>query len=373
MSILGAKSELTQQIFTKTMTIQVWKPEHERTGRHFVYTSRYVRFFLKLLSELKDRSSIETLGRQIRKKPGKFFQHGSLWHDFCTTHLEMLRDQCIFPREFSSDSIFKNISHDVFVSNADRLETWAHLPSTESLMVDILREAIELKKTNGNLMKPTVIEDLIADIYAHLHDKIVPELIARSNEEETRGRMRVDHLMNVEDPAANTPSPDPAGRAEDVAPARQRIRGVGRREIQKRAEALTNKPSAPQTGAKIPKTPPLEMELPTARSIVQVVIKQSEPVKDNSSVPGSVHDSADDESELSEVEETFETAQTRPMFPNLEVKEMTDDGDEEAGLSENEEVDQNSESVDEDERAEEMEEQDGTVDGEETYHTPMEM
>ncbi|KAL9588355.1 MAG: hypothetical protein Q9203_002833 [Teloschistes exilis] len=373
MSILGAKSELTQQIFTKTMTIQVWKPEHERTGRHFVYTARYVRFFLKLLSELKDRSSIETLGRQIRKKPGKFFKHGILWHDFCTTHLEMLRDQCIFPREFSSDLIFKNISHDVFVSNADRLEIWAHLPSTESPMIDILKEAIELKKTNANLMKPAVIEDLIADIYAHLHDTIVPGLIARSNEEESRGRMRVDHLMNVEHPAANTPSPDRAGKAEDVAPARQRIRGVGRREIQKRAEALTNKPSAPQTVAKILKTPPLEVDLPTPRSVIQVVIKQNEPIRDNSSVPGSVHDSADDESELSEVDEAFETAETRPMFPNLEVKETTEDGDEEPEQSENEEVDLNSDTVEEDDQVEETEEQDGTVDGEETYHTPMEM
>lgn len=285
----------------------------------------------------------------------------------------MLRDQCIFPREFSSDSIFKNISHDVFVSNADRLETWAHLPSTESSMIDILKEAIELKKTNGNLMKPAVIEDLIADIYAHLHDTVVPGLIARSNEEESRGRMRVDHLMNVERPAAKTPSPDPAGKAEDVAPARQRIRGVGRREIQKRAEALTNKPSAPQTVAKTAKTPPLEMDLPTPRSVIQVVIQQNEPIKDNSSVPGSVHDSADDESELSEVDEAFETAQTGPMFPNLEVKETTEDGDEEQGQSENEEVDQNSETAEEDEQVEETEEQDGTVDGEETYHTPMEM
>lgn len=285
----------------------------------------------------------------------------------------MLRDQCIFPREFSSDSIFKNISHDVFVSNADRLETWAHLPSTESPMIDILKEAIELKKTNSNLMKPAVIEDLIADMYAHLHDTIVPGLIARSNEEESRGRMRVDHLMNIEHPAANTPSPDRAGKAEDVAPARQRIRGVGRREIQKRAEALTNKPSAPQTVAKIVKTPPLEMDHPTPRSVIQVVIKQNEPIKDNSSVPGSVHDSADDESELSEADEAFETAETRPIFPNLEVKETTEDGDDEQEQTENEEIDLNSDTVEEDDQVEESEEQDGTVDGEETYHTPMEM
>lgn len=89
MAILAAKHELTQQIFTKTMTVQVWKPEHERTGRHFVYTTRYVNFFLRLLYELNDRAGIEALGRQIRKKPGKFFRHARLWHEACSTHLNV--------------------------------------------------------------------------------------------------------------------------------------------------------------------------------------------------------------------------------------------------------------------------------------------
>lgn len=78
--------ELTQ-IFTKTMTIQVWKPENERVGRHFVYMTRYVHFFLQLLFELQDSAGIEAIGRQIRRKPGKFFRHGALWHDTCMTHL----------------------------------------------------------------------------------------------------------------------------------------------------------------------------------------------------------------------------------------------------------------------------------------------
>ncbi|KAL9595062.1 MAG: hypothetical protein Q9179_005136 [Wetmoreana sp. 5 TL-2023] len=380
MATLGAKSELTQQIFTKTMTIQVWKPEHERTGRHFVYTQRYVRFFLRLLFELKDRAGIEALGRQIRKKPGKFFKHGILWHETCMTHLMLLRSQCSLPTELS-DSVFKNISHDLFVQNADRLETWAHLPSTEMPILDILKEAIELKKTNANLMKPAVIEDFIADIYAHFHQTLVPELIARSNEEESRGRMRVDHLMNVEKTAISTPSPDPAGKAEDAAPPRQRIRGVGRREIQKRAEALINRPAAAQITVKAPKTPPPTNEPVTPRSTVQVVIKRNEPSRDNSSVRGSVHDSADDESELSDVEDNSETAGAKPVFPNLaDSKETADDEGEEEEAAEEGEGDQNSgmfendQAEDEPAEVEALEEDDqGTAEGEETYHTPMEM
>ncbi|KAL9600690.1 MAG: hypothetical protein Q9219_003020 [cf. Caloplaca sp. 3 TL-2023] len=374
MATLATKHELTQQIFTKSMTVQVWKPENERAGRHFVYTTRYVQFFLGILFELKDRNGIEMLGRQIRKKPGKFFRHHNLWHEMCLTHLKLLRTQCLHPAEIS-DSVFKNISHDVFVQNADRLEAWAHLPTTDLPVLDILKEAIELKKTNANLMKPAVIEDFIADAYAHLHLTIVPELIAKSNEEESRGRMRVDHLMNTENQPTSTPSPGPAGNLEDATPARQRIRGVGRRELQKRAEALVNKPAAAQIPVKNTKTPPPVNGPQTPRSSIQVVIKHNSPVKENSSVPGSVHDSADDESELSEVSAT---SKPRPLFPNLgDTKEPAEDEDREGSEEEVERVDdeQADGGAEEDEPGDggPLEDEQEEAEGEEIYHTPMEM
>ncbi|KAI4176796.1 MAG: hypothetical protein LQ346_007796 [Caloplaca aetnensis] len=371
MATLATKLELTQQIFTKTMTVQVWKPENERTGRHFVYTTRYVEFFLRLLYELNDRAGLEALGKQIRKKPGKFFGHTRLWHETCMTHLKLLRSHSSVPDDMS-DSVFKNISHDLFVQNADRLEAWAHLPSTDFLAIDILREAIELKKTNSNLMKPAAIEDFIADAYAALHLSIVPELIARSNEEESRGRMRVDNLMNLENPPVGTPSPGAGADAEDAAPTRQRIRGVGRRELQKRAEALVNKPAALHAAAKAQRTPPLANGSTTPRSTIQVLIPQATPMKENnSSVPGSVHDSADDESELSEVEDAAETARSRPMFPNLEDSK---DGADEAEEEEKERSEEGSERADDEQLEEEDQgEVEGEGDGEETYHTPMEM
>ena len=89
MAAHGAKHELTQQIFTKTMSIQVWKPEYERAGRHFVYTRRYVKFFVHLLFQLGDRASLEALGKRVRKKPGDFLDHPSVWSEVCMTHLKV--------------------------------------------------------------------------------------------------------------------------------------------------------------------------------------------------------------------------------------------------------------------------------------------
>jgi hypothetical protein len=92
---LGAKHEFTQQMFTKTMTLQVWKPEFERPGRHFVYTSRYVRIFTEILDKTQDRTSYDALIRKVRKKTNDYFEHKDLWQEAyfgyldvcCLTHL----------------------------------------------------------------------------------------------------------------------------------------------------------------------------------------------------------------------------------------------------------------------------------------------
>lgn len=87
-SALAAKQELSQ-IFTKTLTIQVWRPEFERPGRHFVYTTRYVYFFVSLLDQLDDRTSLDQLLRRVRKKQGDFFRHTKLWEDCCLTYAKV--------------------------------------------------------------------------------------------------------------------------------------------------------------------------------------------------------------------------------------------------------------------------------------------
>ena len=89
MAAHGAKHELTQQIFTKTMVMQVWRPEHERPGRHFVYTGRYVSFFVQLLHQLGDRAGLEALAKRIRKRSPDFVDHAKIWGMVCKRYLSV--------------------------------------------------------------------------------------------------------------------------------------------------------------------------------------------------------------------------------------------------------------------------------------------
>lgn len=259
---------------------------------------------------------------------------------------QLLRHQpdCIVPEGYS-ESMFQGMHAETYQTRATRLETWMHGLTTSLPIADILREAIELKKLNNNLFKSNLFEDLIRDIYAHLYDSVVPNLVAQDAVEENRVRMSVDTILTNPTPSVETPSADlSAAQAEQQ---RSRAKWLTQRELVRRAEAIAAKP-APTVPVKVlkslapaPISPKEQSGKPGSTPALAVVIDLE---KDGaSSVPGSVHDSADDESELSEVDDdvvevvesrlTDATGERPPLFPNLRGGKMEDvgDGDEAIG------------------------------------------
>ncbi|KAF3050230.1 Histone transcription regulator 3 [Didymella keratinophila] len=372
----AAKHELTQTIFTKTMAVQVWKPEYERPGRHFVYTLRYTKFFIDLLDFTADKVNFEALAKRVRRKQTDFFQHGELWKDLCTRYLRMLRRMGSVS-EGQEDSAFKSVNQEDFSALAARMEAWCQSPSTQHPVLDVLRDAIELKRLNNGLMKPTMIDDLIGDSYAMLYITVGPTLPPLPSEQQTpqpglsgtvtpqpqTNPLSVASLMTVQvDGTAdghNTPfamyhpsqlqqqppSLPQAPTIPEQAP-KPRAKAVGKREIQRRAEACVQKTvvaSTPQSSTSMPiRSPPV-----VNATIPSLFQRQSadRPDQPASLTPGtglsnsllttsaSFDSAPDDESELSELDESEvqEIAQevreherrsasfatVKPMFPGL--------------------------------------------------------
>ncbi|KPI44584.1 Histone transcription regulator-like protein [Cyphellophora attinorum] len=172
---LGAKHEFTQQIFTKTMTYQVWKPENERAGRHYVYTGQYVSFFAHLLDQLQDRGNLDQLVRRVRRKYQDFINHTQVWEHLATTYVRLLRRVGKIP-EGRERALFDNTSFEEFSRLSELLEVWALDGGTSSVVLDIMRDAIDLKKLNNSLLKGGIIDDLIGDAYACLYEAFVSQL-----------------------------------------------------------------------------------------------------------------------------------------------------------------------------------------------------
>ncbi|KAK4494026.1 hypothetical protein PRZ48_015212 [Zasmidium cellare] len=356
LGVMGAHHEI-QQMFTKTMTLQVWKPESERPGRHFVYTTIYTRFYMELLRQMKDRSNLEQLARRVRRRAGDLFEHPQLWQDICNAYLQLLREYAEL-REGLETSTFSNLAHEDFLARKEPLEKWMQTQDPGTVpALDVLREVQELKKINQGLMKPGAIDDLIGDSYAQLFNTVGKSLWddeRRAKREEDAKReaekpppqvlspprnpmMSLTHLMNVDGSSDAPPNPQPvpanppaAGALPpaEAAPARRKI-GVGRREIRACAELCVQKEKAKSqssndtTAQKIASAPRLQVLIERDRSAL------SGEASVNTSAPGSIHDSADDESELSELEEADDEAEPedsvekeddilpRPIFPGL--------------------------------------------------------
>ena len=212
---------------------------------------------------------------------------------------------------------------ETFQLNASRLETSIHSTMTNTPIIEVLREAIEFKKLNNNYFKSGIFEELIGDIYAHLFDTFVPGIVAKETAEENRVRMRLDNILAAPTNAAETPPPDQEQGG------RTKANRVTPREIIRKAEAIAARP-APTVPIKpfksLAPAPASEQDRPPPNSPAIAVLIHDDTARDpGSSVPGSVHDSADDESELSEVDDEIaedkpaDAAEGRtPLFPDLE-------------------------------------------------------
>lgn len=302
---LGAKHKFADSIFTKNMTMQVWKPENERPGRHYVYTGRYLRFFIELLNVLRDRSNLEQVVRKIRRKTTDFINHTKVWEDAVTVYIDLLRHMGSVPRG-RDRGLFDNITFDEFTKQSEKLEKWAHEHDTTSKYLDLLHDAIEMKKLNNSLSKSSVIDDLIGDAYACMYEEFVSQLppeeqvqpmnptlpqgtFINMNTENTvptgddnRDRMRLNNLLsNQTDGAIAEVIVKPAGlgiitnnsQGTDTPPPEAirvpapskpgRAKTITRREVQKKAEALISKPPPIKTPTLSKK--PLLINIPSIR------------------------------------------------------------------------------------------------------------
>jgi hypothetical protein len=161
----AARKELIGTIFTKTMVVQVWKPEHERPGRHCVYMHRYVGFVTDMLVLLDDVANLEMLVKRVRKKATEYDRFADLWARVATSYLKVIR-RAGNVGSHMEERVLKGLSGEAFDEIADSMDSWAETRvGRESALVEPLAQAVELRKLNGGVMKNGIIDDTICDAY----------------------------------------------------------------------------------------------------------------------------------------------------------------------------------------------------------------
>ncbi|CAD6499808.1 BgTH12-03915, partial [Blumeria graminis f. sp. triticale] len=350
---IAAKNEFRESMFTKTMHIQVWKPETERPGRHCVYMERYTRWMVRLLELTNDKPNLEALVKRVRKKGHEFYRFSQVWTEACIAYLRLIRRTGSIPS--SVDDLFKSVPADEFEMFSDRLTTWIADPLMQHPSLEALRETSELKKVNANLMKPAPIDDLINDAWAVLYTEIAKDLPVP--DEQSTSTSQTGCLGHPKDGSDAKTQLSTSLNSEPIKEKPRKI-GVPRREVLRRAESAVSRTvevtrsTALTTGGKssassiilylnvgIENTKdksgastPLETsisqnegreEVDERGAEINMYTKNTiEGEDDGESERGSLHDSADDESDLSDVP-GMDEVESAPLFPNLPRKEMS--------------------------------------------------
>ncbi|KAI1415454.1 hypothetical protein F5Y13DRAFT_207192 [Hypoxylon sp. FL1857] len=391
---MAAFGVLRESMLTKTMVMNVWKCDAERPGRHHVYTEQYVRFVVKLLIVLKDRANFEALLRRLRKKGADFYHFNDLWQTCCIAYLRLIRQTYQVSPVLEDD--FKSISPEEFEIITSRISDWSSDTSSSHPALSALQETIELKKLNAGLMKAAAIDDLVTDCYTALYFEIgkslpgpaVSTLIAEREQTRLREEARqsekalepkpANPLSSLLNPQSHENSGAEGGPG-DSAPAntegiqRPRKTGVKRADILRKAEQAVlraqegPKPAGAKSRGSVSsgKTPAAEeakdgeanddLRSDAGGPDEDVEMKDEEAEGDLSSAPGSVHDSADDESDLSDAppEDVLDEDEAQQlMFPNLVRRSVStvedSDSDDSNGVeSSGEEAEEEAEEVEE--------------------------
>lgn len=175
----AAFAVLRDSMVTKTMVINVWKVDAERPGRHQVYTEQYVRYLLRILVVMKDRVNVEALLRKIRKKGVEYYHFNDLWSTCVQAYNRLIRQT--YQIQTVEEEVFKSFTPEEFEIVAERVNDWAgardrEKPDEDPRALNAMKEAVELKKLNGNLTKAGMIDDLISDCYSVLYQEIAADL-----------------------------------------------------------------------------------------------------------------------------------------------------------------------------------------------------
>ncbi|EMT65807.1 Histone transcription regulator 3 like protein [Fusarium odoratissimum] len=432
---------LRDSMVTKTMVMNVWKCDAERPGRHHVYTEQYVRFMTKLLVIMSDRNNLEQLLRRLRKKGADYYHFTDLWQSCCMAYLKLLREG--YHVSPVSDDVFKSLSSEEFEVIGERIADWAASDGADIPLFNCMKETIELKKLNANLMKVAPIDDLLNDCYSRIYSEIAKTLpgpdpskvveerhhakevaaqleAAQAEAKATSSLANILNAPNGQESITGTATPMETEKHE-AAP-RARKLGVRRPDVLRKAEqAVVRALEAPKSsksrvgsvssGKRGSHTPiqhasdagsDEEADAQIRREAghdVDVDMKDAgdeheeeheedhedheeehdedhedgvdddngeEHAEDKAeSEPGSIHDSADDESDLSDVPEDYdEEVPPGLIFPNL--RQHTDESSGEDADSESEGDDEAEESDGEEEAEEEEEHDESREDGEET-------
>ena len=126
--------------------VTIWKPDHELPGKHFVYITQYIRFYLELLFEKKDLAKIGQVSKKLRKFGSNMLKSNEM-QDYATKmYAELVKMLFRFDEKEIVESFLPQVSNTIFTRTSSKiLETCLSLNSNEEA-INVFLETNDQRK-----------------------------------------------------------------------------------------------------------------------------------------------------------------------------------------------------------------------------------
>lgn len=172
--LLDARTKL-ESLFTAKGSggnlLSIWRPEHERPGRHYHYAYCYTNLYMKMLLEQEDMEAIRNFMRRVRRAVPNILNHRDIWDTLCNQYLVLSLEKNEIASEDPSRFV-DSIETTVFNETANRIESATALSTSNCPALKVLHDFYDLRKLNGGLYDTNRIDDGIIACYLALYVKV---------------------------------------------------------------------------------------------------------------------------------------------------------------------------------------------------------
>lgn len=158
---------------TSKSLILIWKPDNERPGKHFFYTFQYAMFYIDLLDQDKDLSSLLNMVPRLRKSNSTMISLNVCWEKLCSTVCKLIRHLFGIKDVFTEN--FLSTPFPLFLSQSKQvIEKLKQESLSKELepVVCLLNSVNEMKKLNNGFGPTSLIDDTIVALFITIYNSV---------------------------------------------------------------------------------------------------------------------------------------------------------------------------------------------------------
>ncbi|GEQ67760.1 hypothetical protein JCM33374_g1425 [Metschnikowia sp. JCM 33374] len=194
----GAKEVLSKYFTLRSNNktfLQLWKPEHERPGKHFVYMFQYTQFYISLLDREQDLTSLTLMYPKLRRANSTMISLHVVWEQLCTSICTITRKileiDPFHVRIFLASTTFSS-----FASQAKMVIEVIQKDNTSNILqkfLSLLHVITDIRKLNNGFGPTALIDYTFTGIFIRIFREamlINPEIVDSATPDSPNGKSK---------------------------------------------------------------------------------------------------------------------------------------------------------------------------------------